>query len=219
MFILESFARAGWPRSRMLHAPYGIPLPAEGARAPRPAGPLRVGFLGSIVPAKGLQVLVRAHRAVPRGAMRLSIHGNTAADPAYWAAVRRELVRGETEVAGPYMPDDVYTVLAHLDVVVVPSLWYENAPIVIAEARAAGVPVVASDLGGMAELVAEGRAGARFEPGNAADLARVLTGFAGDREALARSAAGILPPRSVMADAQSLLDLYGSAREPKETGR
>ena len=219
MFILETFARAGWPRSRMVHAPYGIPIPERRSPAPRPAGPLRVGFLGSIVPVKGLQVLVRAHRAAPRRTLQLSIHGNPGADPAYWAAVRRDLVPAETLMAGPYMPDDVHRVLAGLDVVVVPSLWYENAPIVIAEARAAGVPVVASNLGGMAELVSAGRAGALFEPGNATALAELLTKLANDQETLARMAAEIIPPRSVEADARSLLDLYGSARELMETGR
>jgi glycosyltransferase involved in cell wall biosynthesis len=67
----------------------------------------------------------------------------------------------------------------------VPSLWFENAPLTIQEAFQAHLPVVVSDLGGMRELVAEGRGGLRFAPGDAEDLARVLRRFL-DEPALAQ---------------------------------
>ncbi len=55
-----------------------------------------------------------------------------------------------------------------------PSLWYENSPLVIQEAYALGVPVVASRLGALTEKVVEGVTGRLFTPGDSADLARVL---------------------------------------------
>jgi glycosyltransferase involved in cell wall biosynthesis len=63
---------------------------------------------------------------------------------------------------------------------VVPSLWWENSPITIHEAFLAGVPVVASDQGGMAELVQDGVNGFLFRMGDAADLARALMRFVSD---------------------------------------
>ena len=60
------------------------------------------------------------------------------------------------------------------DLVVVPSLWYENSPLVILEARAVGTPLLVSDQGGMAELVEVGRTGWHFKMGDVGDLARML---------------------------------------------
>ena len=64
--------------------------------------------------------------------------------------------------------------LLGLDVIVVPSIWFENRPTVIMEAFANGVPVIAANMGGMAEMVEHGVDGLLFEPGNAHDLALQL---------------------------------------------
>ena len=57
---------------------------------------------------------------------------------------------------------------------VMPSIWYENFPRTLVEAYACGLPVIASRLGAMAELVRDGETGLLFEPGNAADLAQKM---------------------------------------------
>ena len=60
--------------------------------------------------------------------------------------------------------------LAQADAVVVPSTWYENSPLTVHEAFLAGVPVIASDHGGLRELVRDGHSGLTFRPGSAASL-------------------------------------------------
>ncbi|MGH7818600.1 MAG: glycosyltransferase, partial [Candidatus Binatia bacterium] len=75
---------------------------------------------------------------------------------------------------GAYDNDRVGEILADVDVVVVPSLWYENSPLTIQEAFIAGVPVITADVGGMAELVREGAGGLRFRIGDAEDLREKL---------------------------------------------
>jgi glycosyltransferase involved in cell wall biosynthesis len=70
--------------------------------------------------------------------------------------------------------EDVGRVLAGTDLLVVPSLWWENQPLVILEALAAGTPLAVSDLGGMAELVGEGTDGLRFPAGDVDALERLL---------------------------------------------
>ena len=77
--------------------------------------------------------------------------------------------------------------LSRIDVLVVPSIWYENAPLVVYSALAAGVPVVATDLGGLSETIVHGRNGLLFEPGNPAALAAELEP-AGDRARAPRPA-------------------------------
>jgi glycosyltransferase involved in cell wall biosynthesis len=75
---------------------------------------------------------------------------------------------------GPFPNETMAAELGKLDVLVVPSTWYENTPLVIYSAFAAGIPVVASNLGGMAEVVHHEKNGLLFEPNDSEGLARQL---------------------------------------------
>jgi glycosyltransferase involved in cell wall biosynthesis len=90
------------------------------------------------------------------------------------------------EWRGIFGPDETAHVMAGLDVLVVPSRWYENSPNVILEAQAFNVPIVATGLGGMAELVRDEIDGLLFELNNAQDPARQLQRAFEDRELLSR---------------------------------
>ena len=118
-----------------------LPLvdPVEPAPEPEP-GPVRFLFVGSLIPTKGPQVLARAMRGVDATA---SIHGP--GEPFFEAP-------GNVALRGVFGPADRDAVYAAHDVLVVPSLWHENSPLVVREAVAAGLRVVASDVGGVAEI-------------------------------------------------------------------
>lgn len=77
-------------------------------------------------------------------------------------------------MVGRYLPDDLPDLMEGIDWVVVPSVWWENAPLVIQEAFAHGRPVICSDIGGMAEKVTDGVNGLHFRAGDPRSLARVL---------------------------------------------
>src|SRR4029079_13378016 len=96
-------------------------------------------------------------------------------------------------------------------VAVVPSRWVENQPLAILEAFAAGVPVVASDLGGMRELVRDGVDGRLFPVEDAAALAEILGGLAGDRERLEALRKGVLAPPTMADHAAFIESLYAEA--------
>ena len=115
------------------------------------------------------------------------------------------------EWLGSVAHDRIPTVLASLDVLVVPSVWIENSPFVIKEAFAAGVPVVASNLGGMAELVEDGRNGLLFEAGDAADLRRVIARLLDEPGLLARLREGLPRVRSIDEDAAWTQSIYEEA--------
>ncbi len=167
--------------------PSGVPGdPAPPHRARRD-GPLRVGFVGGLYPAKGAHVLVEAFRRLPAGAAELSVHGALEWFPDYVARLRERAAGAQVRLAGRFDPRAVDDVLAGLDLVAVPSLWPENAPLVVAEAHRAGRAVVASAVGGVPEVVGEG--GVLVPPGDAAALAGALEELAGDRERLDRLAA------------------------------
>jgi glycosyltransferase involved in cell wall biosynthesis len=81
---------------------------------------------------------------------------------------------------GPFEPSQVDAVLSGLDLLVVPSVWYENMPITIHEAHRHGIPVVVTSLGGMAEAVEHGVDGLTFPRGDARALAQSLRSLALD---------------------------------------
>jgi glycosyltransferase involved in cell wall biosynthesis len=142
----------------------------------KPTSDLRVGYLGQIAELKGVHVLIEAVRRMPDARLRVWVYGDLQRFPTYTARLKRLIASdARIELAGAYQgPEALTRVLAGLDVIVVPSLWYENSPNVILEAFAHGTPVVVSDLGGMAELVRDGDNGLRFKPGDAGSLAQRL---------------------------------------------
>ena len=99
--------------------------------------------------------------------------------------------------------------MAETDWVVVPSVWWENAPLVIQEAFQHGRPVIASDIGGMAEHVRDGVDGLHFRAGDHEALARTLGNAAADPALWERLRDGIAPVRSLDAHVNRLTDLYG----------
>jgi glycosyltransferase involved in cell wall biosynthesis len=111
-------------------------------------------------------------------------------------------------VHGPVAHADVPKALGALDVLVVPSIWAENSPLVIHEAFLAGVPVIASDIGGIPELVTHEVNGLLFPVGDVDALARALQRVAGDRGLLQKLRDGIPPVRSIETDVQELRAMY-----------
>lgn len=176
----------------------------ESGEGPRP----RVGFLGTLAWQKGVHVLVEAFNRLPSEVGSLTIYGSGDAFPEYAEEVRRAIRHPRVHLAGPAPYDEVGNVLRGLDVLVVSSLWYENSPLVIQEARAAGVPVIASDLGALAEKVQDGVDGRLFPPGDSAALADRLLEIAHAPELLARWAANLTPPPTMTEHAALLVSIY-----------
>jgi glycosyltransferase involved in cell wall biosynthesis len=198
-------------------SPYGIDTShvADARAGRRPSPTLRFGFVGTLAPHKGPDVLVRAFGMLPSEIdATLSLHGSERGYEAY-AGRLRALAGGDGRISfrGTFAYDDLGSVLAALDVLVVPSRWYENAPGVIFEAFAAGMPVVATDLGGMSEFVRPGKNGLLFALEDPQDLARQLHGLAAERDLLERLRAGIEPVKTVGEYADELIELYGTLED------
>jgi glycosyltransferase involved in cell wall biosynthesis len=100
-------------------------------------------------------------------------------------------------VLPPYERAELPRVLGEIDVLVVPSTWHENAPFVVLEARAAGLPVLASRFGGLTEVVDDGADGELFAPGDVSDLAQRLQRLLDEPERLQRYRAAVRPPKSL----------------------
>jgi glycosyltransferase involved in cell wall biosynthesis len=213
-FLRESFVRWGIPEDQIVHVRTGIDTERFGGRR-RVSGPrLRVGFIGTVVPHKGLHVLLRAWAALPehaRARADLVVYGPLDHTPEYVTAVRQLAAQSGVLLRGRLSSDQVPAALSEIDLLVVPSVWYENSPLIILEALATLTPLMVSNLGGMAELVEPGVSGFRFEVGDAADLGHRLLQLIEDPSPLAALFQGELPVQSVSTDAEVLEGFYRDA--------
>ena len=135
---------------------------------------MRLGYLGQIVELKGVHVLIAAVSRLPGAPLTLDLYGDLHRDPAYSRRLK-QLAQLDPRIRWHGLLTETSQLRAaweSIDLLCVPSLWHENSPNVIHEAHAAGVPVLASDVGGIAEIVRHGQDGLLFPMGNAAALAQ-----------------------------------------------
>jgi glycosyltransferase involved in cell wall biosynthesis len=171
-------------------------------------------YLGNLNPNKGASVLLAAMRILAKrqpGLCRLAIHGGMPfQSEAFQAEFKAGLAAVEDQVnwRGPYERDEVPRLLAEADWLVMPSIWWENAPLVIQEAFRQRRPVIASDIGGMAEAVRHETDGLLFRVGDPHALADVLERAAREPGLWDRLVAGIEAPPSLADCATAHLQLY-----------
>ena len=206
--LRRRFIEWGMSESQIAWLPYGLdhaPFESVAHRARSASEPLRLGFIGTIAPHKAPDLLVRAVADLDPDKVRLSIYGPEYQQPAY-AQRCRELAAplSHVEMGGFLDRDRVPQALASLDVLCVPSVWYECSPLSILEAQIAGVPCVVSNLGGMAEMVRSGVDGLLVEPGDVEDWRRAIMELAEDRRLLERLAANQPRVETTEENAESL---------------
>lgn len=181
-----AYAGLGVPARKIRHLDYGFEdLQISPARERAPGEPLRLGFLGTLIPSKGLHVVADALRQLDPGRVQLHIWGefvNYHGDESYRGELTRRLEGADYENHGAVAHEKIPEALSQVDALVVPSLWRENSPLVIHEAMQAGLPVVAARVGGIPELVREGRTGFLYKATDAAELADKLRLLAGGYE-------------------------------------
>ena len=181
--------------------PYGHDLAwLDGYAGKTPSDVIRIGFIGRIIESKGVHLLLKAAQSLQAGLgskFSLSIYGNLQSMPAYGDQLRTMAANmANVRFPGTYTHDQSGDVFANIDVLVVPSLWYDF-PLVIYEAFATGTPVIATNLGGMAEAISHEASGLLIKPGDAEDLARQLRRILEEPELLGRLQAGIPPVKTI----------------------
>jgi len=185
------------------------PLAAEGRRD-------AFGFFGNVNPFKGVLVaLEAAQRLVRQGdsAFTLSVHGGMPFQTAEFRDKVETLARksaGTVALRGAYGLAELRSLIGAVDWVIVPSVWWENAPLVIQEAFLHRRPVICSDIGGMAEAVRDGVDGLHFRAGDSVDLARTMRRAIDEPGLWERLAGNIAPVPTIGDCAGEHLELYQS---------
>ncbi len=168
-FVRDAYRRMGFPVERVRILPLGADVSAgEIANARRARwhdGAFRIGYVGGISRQKGVHCLIAAVNRLP-GQVELAIYGDTSAFPEYARELRRAATHPGIRFEGLLTRAELWPALGALDVLVVPTLWYETYSLVVQEAFAAGVPVVASHIGVLPDVVADGVNGRLFPPGD-----------------------------------------------------
>lgn len=190
-FLADRYIAWGVPAAKMRVLENVIASPAASATAVAREDKLfRVGFFGQVSRLKGINVLLdaAARLAEEKSAVTFDIHGDDSNQPDEFRAdfaKRRTTAAHNVRFHGAYDNSRVDALMRNVDVVVVPSIWWENSPIVIQEALRNGKPIICSDIGGMAEKVRPGLDGWHIPVGDAPALADLLSRLATDRKALA----------------------------------
>jgi glycosyltransferase involved in cell wall biosynthesis len=148
--------------------------------------------------------------------LHLKIYGKMEEFPEYVRELK-VIAADDTRIqfCGTFPNEKIGEIFAELDVVVVPSTWYENTPLVIYSAQAAGCPVIASNLGGMSEVIHHDENGLLFEPGDVSGLAELLESIVLDRELVGRLSRNAMMPKSIPEYVDELLAEFREKLEVK----
>lgn len=188
-FLAARFAEWGIDAARITYLPNQVPSATHPPRERR-TRPDRFAYFGNIAPHKGILSLLDAARLAGTD-IRLDVHGGLGyAEEGFRSAFAEALAAAPNATHhGPYARADLPGLMQQADWLVLPSIWWENSPLVLLEARAAGLPVICSGIGGMAEMVEHGLTGRHVPPGHAGALAEVMRLAARDKAGWARMSA------------------------------
>ncbi len=171
---------------------------------------LRIGFIGTLHEHKGAHVLIDAIKLLDASAAcSVSIYGDEKFYPEYVAQLKAS-AEGESRIMfqGTFKRAELPRVIDTFDILVVPSTWTENTPLVILAAQAAGRPVIGSDVAGIAEAVSDGVNGRLFKGGSSPALAAVLAELIGHPAQLLEMAQQAKPTKDISRYVADLLDIY-----------
>lgn len=208
--VADRVAQWGIPRNKLRVSRYGIDTTPFQDLAPgeRPDGKIHFGYVGTLAPHKGVHILMQAMKRLPPELCRLHVFGS---DSHYgdYGQMLRELAEGlDVTFHGALDRQHIGRAFEQIDCLVMPSLWLENSPVVIQEAFAAGVPVIASGQGGMAELIQDGRSGRLFPAGDVSALTTHMASIIKNPTTLRTWSVTMDSPRTIQDDAEAMEEIY-----------
>ncbi|MDE1997564.1 MAG: glycosyltransferase [Burkholderiales bacterium] len=217
-FMTETLMRYGIRKELLHELAYGIDDPFEDASpaCQESSQRLRIGFIGTLAQHKGCHVLIDAFKlAFQQDQAVLKIYGREGDFPVYCDRLRL-LVGGRTDIefCGTFQNSEIGNIFNCLDVLVVPSVWFENTPLVIYSAMAAKCPVIASDIPGITACIRHDSTGLVFKSGDHKSLAAQLIRFLNDGELRLRLINNSRKPSSVSDYVDGLIGLWGFGAAP-----
>jgi glycosyltransferase involved in cell wall biosynthesis len=192
-FLAHMLVHHGVSPSKVRVIPYGVDVGRLPHAIPVPASfedsqPLRLGYIGTFSEKKAPHVILDALALLPRrmGRVTLSLYGKVEEGDRYAEMLRNkaEALGGAVRLGGTFPHEQIGEVLRGLHLLVVPSVWYESAPLVLCSALNAHVPLLVSDLGGLTEMLDHQRFGFSYPPGDAPGLSNLIDAILNDPRVL-----------------------------------
>lgn len=208
-FVLGAFDDSGFFSSidQRIFLTLGLDIPHGSKKKEKDT--FDILYIGQVVKHKGIDVLIEAFRGLPAKNIRLHIVGK-----GHQSGEMEKIAGDPRIILHGYISSDLKNELFYrADVCVVPSIWYENSPLVIYESFFHGVPVVGSRIGGIPELIREGYNGLLFEAGNPKELRQSLQYLVNHPDELKKMGEGALESAkkyTIQAHANKLEDIYTS---------
>ena len=220
MFLAERYVAWGIPAAKMVVLENLMPPAALAPRSePSPRDVLRLGFFGQISELKGIDLLFDAATQLEKSGVDnvcIEIFGDYRNQPTEFQTAflaRLSSAGSNIRFSGPYDRIQVDELMRGVDAVLVPSIWWENSPVVIQEALRNRRPVICANIGGMAEKVRDGVDGFHFPAGNPMALASLIRRLAQDREMLTKITRSMSGTPMLVSSLEDYLAIYrGSAK-------
>lgn len=215
-WVRELLSRNGVPAEKISISRHGITIESNIRPTPpygewhRQEGPLRIAYFGRLDPAKGPDFLARAIAAIAGAPVRLDLFAVPENVGLGSEIATRIASDPRMSLHDPVAPETVQQAMAEYDLIAVPSLCLETGPLVVLEAFAAGVPVLGSDLGGIAESVRDGIDGVLVEPGNVGAWSAAILRLTQNRGLLRGLRQNIRPPRGLNDMARDMAHVYNN---------
>lgn len=206
----------GVPHEKIILCRHGLPQEFMGERnmldTKKTPDLLRVGFLGRFNRVKGLHVLINAVQGLPRTLkikVMISGRANNVEEEMYYYRLKKRIAHDQRFVlCGEVTKENRKDFFRSIDCLAIPSVWFETGPLVALEAFAAGVPVIGSNLGGIAELIENGKNGILVPVGDVKAWRDSIHWMCENPETIQNMRMQIPPVRSSAMVADEMSNLY-----------
>jgi len=220
LFMQSKALENGIPAEKILLCRHGLEKGRFARAKTANQGIIRFCFIGTLLPEKGIDLLVKAFKQLKNKNAALHIYGKNSGYAGYEDFFTRlkEAASDDKRIQfmGIIKNEMVYEAYSCNDILIFPSIWNENSPLVILEALASGTPVIASRIGGIPEFIQHGINGLLFEPGNAEELQQALSKFFDDPILLPRLQEGIGKVKGIEEYALEIENVYRKSCETRK---
>lgn len=211
-FLREKFIEFGIPQEKIILSRYAFNLDYFLDSQKHRSSKLRFAFIGNIMPSKGLHVLIQAFNKMSNEKAELKIYGRVYSYKGLLSGYLKELKQlarnKDIRFMGSFDNRNINSIFKEIDVLVVPSVWPENSPLVIQEASASKTVVLASNIGGIPELITDGKNGLLFSPASVSDLYEKMKDLIEHPDKIDEIKNSILPPEDIKSASQELEKIY-----------
>jgi len=211
-FLRRKFIEFGIPKDKIIFLPYGFKLANFKDSQKIYSCRLRFGFIGNLIPAKGIHILIESFNKIKNNNAELRIYGQDMSYKGilgnYFHRIKKMVKNKNIKFMGGFDNRNVVEIFREIDVLVVPSIWYENSPLVIQEALASKTPVIASNIGGILELVKDRENGLLFNTNDVIDLYEKISLILDNPKLMEDLRKNTRFPKSINVNAREIENIY-----------